>query len=338
MAVPETLQEVLDNLYTTTWHQMKGTAIENIFNGSPFWFWLKEHDMLESVAGGRFLTEPIRYAKSENVQFVEKGQAVSLQDKEFLTTSHDNWKYLVDVVVRFMQDDQQNRGKHQLINLVSSKLENAQDSLTDKMEETLCGSNASASKQWNGLQDLIQDDPTSSTVVQGINQSTDTWWQNQFHDYSGGGGTDFSADGDTIMNNMFNRCSRGLRMASPNILLGGQGVWEAYYETTVSQRRVSNKTMGDAGFQNIEFRGVPFVWSPQVAPVNGEGVAAGNEGRLYMMSTKMLKFKYDPSIFFDMTKWKEIPEQVNDRVAQIVVAGNLMTRRRRSLGVIFNII
>jgi hypothetical protein len=50
-----------------------------------------------------------------------------------------------------------------------------------------------------------------------------------------------------------------------------------------------------------------------------------------------LKFKYDPQMNFDMTSWKEIPDQVNDRAAQIVLAGNLTTGRRRVHGVIHTI-
>ena len=47
--------------------------------------------------------------------------------------------------------------------------------------------------------------------------------------------------------------------------------------------------------------------------------------------------KYDPSVFFDMTSWKDIPDQINDRVAQVVLAGNLVTSRRRVHGVLHTI-
>ncbi len=58
---------------------------------------------------------------------------------------------------------------------------------------------------------------------------------------------------------------------------------------------------------------------------------------MYFLNTKDIKFRYDPQIFFDMTEWKPIPEQVNDRVAQIMLAGNLVARRRRTSGVIHTI-
>jgi hypothetical protein len=84
--------------------------------------------------------------------------------------------------------------------------------------------------------------------------------------------------------------------------------------------------MGDAGFQNIEFRGIPIVWSPAITT------------RMYFLNTRFLKFKYDPMLNFDMTEWKDIPNQVNDRAAQVILAGNLMTGRRRVHGVIHNIV
>lgn len=326
--------EVLDNLYTTTWYEMKGDAVESIFNGSPFWMWMKANGGLEPVPGGRFLTEPIRYASSDNLTYVKKGGSVTLSDKEFLTIARDDWKYLVDSIIRFGVDDQQNRGKYEIMSLVNAKLQNSRDSLTDEMEKRMAGT--AGTDQFNGLLDIIKDDPTSGTV-HGI-PATDTWWRNNATDYQASGGTDFINDGDSFMNNMVNRCSRGMRMESPDLIVAGQGVWEKYFATTVEQRRVTNKTLGDAGFQNIEFRGIPMVWSPQVAPTNGAALSGVNTGRLYCINSRYLKFKYDPSMNFDMTNWKEIPTQINDRVAQIVLAGNLMTGRRRSHGVIFDIV
>ena len=333
-----TLSETLDNLYTTTWQNMKGDVADQIFDGSPLWFWLRQHDGLKKEIGGRFVTEPVRYAGSGNLTYVKKGSAVPLSDKEFLTIAYDNWRYLADSIVRFGVDDHQNRGKNMILSLMDAKLSNSRDSLTDEMETRFCGT--AGTDQFNGLVDIVAADPTTGTL-HGINSAAgySTWWRNQYMDYdTTWSGTDFTGDGDDVMNNMVNKCSKGLRTESPNIIACGQGVWEAYFVTTIAQRRVTNKTLGDAGFQNIEFRGIPMVWSPQIAPTNGGPVAAGNKGVMYMLNTRYLKFKYDPSVFFDMTEWKSIPEQVNDRVAQIILAGNLMTSRRRALGVIFDII
>ena len=123
-----------------------------------------------------------------------------------------------------------------------------------------------------------------------------------------------------------NNCSKARGMDGPDIVFCGQTPFEFYWEETLEQRRVTNRTLGDAGFQNLEFRGIPVVWTPAIT------------SKMYFINTKFIKFKYDPSMFFDMTNWKEIPSQINDRAAQVILAGNLMTSRRRVHGVLFDVL
>ena len=323
MAVPNTLSEALDNLYTTTWQNMKDDLVDQIFDATPFWFWMKQNNALESVSGGRFLTEPLRYAKSERVKFIGKGGTVSLSDQEFLTEAVDDWKYMVDSIVRFGTDDQKNRGKNRIINFMNAKLDTSKDSLVDKLEETLFTDNTADGLIWNGLATLVADDPTASVSVHGIAQNTYTWWRNKATSMTG---LSFSVHGHSKMRNMLNQTSNNKGSDRPNIIVSGQTPYEYYEDTVVEQKRIVNKKLGDAGFENIEFKGIPMIWSSFCPDDN-----------MYFLNTRFLKFKYDPMMNFDMTEWKPIPDQVNDRAAQIIVAGNLMTSRRRVHGVLHTI-
>ncbi len=82
MAV-RSLTEAIDNLYTTTWQHMKDTVRDQIFDATPFWFWLKDKGKIKMVSGGRHINEPLRYAKNDNIVWLGKGGTVSLNDKEF---------------------------------------------------------------------------------------------------------------------------------------------------------------------------------------------------------------------------------------------------------------
>ena len=322
MAVPQTLSEALDNLYTTTWQNMKSTVVDQIFDATPFWFWMKANGALESVMGGRFLTEPLRYVKSDKVKFIGKGGTVSLSDLEFLTEATEDWKYLVDSIVRFGVDDQKNRGRNRIINLMNAKLSNSRDSLVDKIETSLTADNTANPLDFVGLQTLVADDPTAVLKVHGIPQDTNTWWRNKVKDLAG---LSFAINGHAEMRTILNNTSNNLRSDMPNIIVSGQTPYEFYEDTVVEQKRIVNKKLGDAGFENIVFKGIPMIWTPSMGT------------RMYFLNTRFLKFKFDPSLNFDMTEWKPIPDQVNDRAAQIIIAGNLMTSRRRAQGVIFNI-
>lgn len=318
-----TLTETLDNLYTTTWMNMKSSVMDNIFTATPFWFWLKSKGGLERAEGGRFLTEPLHFAKSDNVKFVRKGSTTALTDKEFLTVAVYQWRYLADAIVRFGVDDQQNRGRNQIISLMRAKLENSKNSLIDKMETTLFGSVVSDPDAFQGLLDIVPDDPTiTGSTLGGIDPSVDTWWRNQATNMNA---ESFTSLGRKRMTTMLNNCRNNLSSDSPDIIVCAQTPYEFYEEETVEQRQVVNKTLGDAGFQNIEFKGIPMIWSPAAS------------ARMYFLNTRYLKFRYDPQVFFDMTEWKAIPNQINDRVAQVITAGNLVTGRRRCHGVLYNV-
>lgn len=318
-----TLTESLDNLYTTTWQNMKSTVRDQIFDATPFWFWLKEKGKLKTVEGGRFLTEPLQYAKNDNVSWIGKGGTVSLNDFEHLTIAQFNWRYLVGSIVRFGVDDQQNRGKNQIINLMMSKLDNTQNSLISEMETRLFGASGSSDDAIDGLQLLAADDPTSSTNVGAINQNTYSWWRNQEQTMTG---SSFAANGVGVMRTMLNDCGNNLKMDFPDIILSGQTPFEWYEDVNLGYYQITNNKLADAGFMNQTFKGIPMVWSPSCA-----------DTRMYFLNTNFIYFQYDPMMNFDMTEWKPIPDQVNDRAAQIVLAGSLTVARRRCQGVIHTI-
>jgi len=326
MAV-RTLTEYLDNLYTSTWQNMRSTVTDNIFTATPFWYLLKEQGHLKKVEGGRFITEPLEYAKNEDVSWISKGGTVSLNDYERLTISKWDWRYLVAPIVRFGVDDQQNRGKNQIFDLVRSKMNNTQESLIDTLETRLfaaSGSGASESGDaFDGLQLLVKDDPTTSTSVGDINQSTYDWWQNQTKNMTG---ISFATSGVSWMRNMYNNVMNNKRRDAPTLIISGQTPYEYYEDEGLEYYRTMNNKLLDMGFQNQQFKGAPWVWSPACA-----------DTRLYMLNLKFMYFAYDPMMFFDATEWKPIPDQVNDRAMQIITACSLVTNRRKSQGVMYNI-
>lgn len=317
-----TLSEALDNLYTTTWQNMKDSVKDQIFDATPFYFWMREKGKIDNVEGGRFITEPLRYAKNDNVVWLGKGGAVSLNDGEFLTVAKFDWRYLVASVVRFGVDDQQNRGKNQIINLMNAKLDNARDSQVDTLETRLAAGAGSQSTGMDGLQLLVADDPTTGAVG-GIDPSTYTWWRNQTKNMTG---LSFATNGISNMRTMLNNTRNNLNSDSPDLILSGQTPYE-YYEDTVETRHriIGSQKMLDAGFENLAYKGIPMVWSPSIAT------------RMYFLNTNHLRLTIDPMLDFDMTDFKPIPDQPNDKAAQIVTAIQLVTGRRRCQGVMFNI-
>jgi len=318
--MPPNLTEALDTLYTTTWEKRVQETFDNVFTATPFWFWLKEKGKLRTQQGHRYVMTPLEYAKNDTVSWIGKGGTVSLNQYEFLTEAKWDWKYIVASMVRFGVDDQQNRGKAQIINLMNATFRNTENSIIDTLEAQLFGSQTGDSIY--GLQDLVADDPTTGTIG-GIDSSTYTWFRNKQINASG---RSFSVYGVSDMRTLLNNCRNNRAMDSPDIIVCGQTPYEYYEDETIEQKQIVNQKLGDAGFENIQFKGIPMVWSPQCS-----------NQRMYFLNTNYLYLYYDPVMNFSMTEWKPIPEQVNDRAAQIVFACSFVVTRRLCQGVYHSI-
>lgn len=349
-----TLTQFLDNLYTTTWqNRMEGVA-DNVFNATPFWFWLKDKNKLKTQRGGRFIEENLEYATNANIAWVDKGSTVSLNDFEFLTVASFNWRYIAASIVRFGTDDQKNNGKAKIMSLMNSKLDNTEGALISEFESRLVGTagtitaatTTAGAQAIDGLQCLVADDPTANSggagvAVGGIDSSVAaySWWRNQRKNMAG---LSFATNGVAQMRIMLNNCMNNRRENRPDIILTDQRTYENYEATQLTYMRVVNKKMADANFENQSFKSIPMVWTPSIATEDTSNVGSPTPptlgaGRLYFLNTGFLSLTYDPAYWFDMTEWKAIPDQVNDRAAQIISACTLTTNRRRVHGVMYNL-
>lgn len=324
--------QFLDNLYTTTWQNRQDGTADNIFNATPFWFWMKENGRMVPQRGGRFIEENLEYAANANTAWLQRGSTIPLNDFEFLTVAQFQWRYLAASIVRFGVDDQQNAGKSKIMSLMQSKMDNTEQALIEIFESAITGGVGIVNGveiAIDGLQCLVADDPTSNlggagVAVGGIDSSSTsptnaTWWQNQHISMTG---TSFAAAGVSNMRHMLNNCMQNRVGDRPDIILCDQQTYENYENATLAYLRITNNKLGDAGFENQTFKALPMVWSPTVSQ------------RMYMLNSRFLKLIYDPAQYFSMTEWKPIPDQVNDRAAQIITACTLTTNRRRVHGVL----
>src|SRR6185312_81583 len=340
------LTQFLDNLYTTTWqNRMEGVA-DNVFNATPFWFWLKDKGKMKTQRGGRFLEENLEYATNGNITWVDKGTTVTLNDYEFLTIAQYNWRYIAASIVRFGVDEQKNAGKAKILDYMNSKLDSTEKSLITEFETRLvdgagtvsAGTTTAQAQAFDGLSCVVADDPTTSSGGNGIavggidsSQAQFSWWRNQTSNMTG---SSFATTGIGMMRTLLNQCMNNRREDRPDILLSDQWVYEQYEGAILTYYRTLNRKLADAGFENQTFKGIPWVWTPAIP---GEDSATPVPGHLYFLNTNFLSFIYDPAVYFDMTEWKAIPDQINDRAAQILTACTLTTNRRRVQGVMFGL-
>ena len=314
-----TLTETLDTLYTTTWQSSKKQVTDNIFTATPFYYEMYKSENLEREDGGRFIEEPLMYATNGTVGWFGPGGTISIADVDPLTMSVWNWRNVAGSLVRLWTDDMANSGINKRIDIMNAKMENLKLSLIDGLETQLF--TAQSGLTMSGLPDIVEDTAKASQTKSpgGLSKSTYAWWRNQRAASSGS----FATYGETDMMTMFNNCSVG--NDHPSLILTTQTVFQ-YFEAEASDRQwIMNKDEAKLGFRSFAYKGANIYYSPQCPT-----------GLMYFLNLKYLKLKIDKKADFDMTEWKNIPNQL-DRVAQVVCRLELVCRNCRMQGVLSGI-
>lgn len=339
MASVRTFSEVLDSMAVATWRHMKKTVVDQIFEEIVFYNYLRSKGKIQSYQGGKYIETPLSNAENDTLSWINEQDAVNINDLDPISSAQWDWKYLVASVTRSQIEEQKNRGKMQLINLLKHKMQVTKDTLVKELESKLFSDVDSGGKQMEGLQHLIADDGVGT--VGGINATTYTWWKNKFYGYYAGYGGSGSSQGFgtahasgpdrgiVAMRDMIDSCSVSLGNARPDIILTDKATYRKYNASIDDKLRIITQKVGDMSFQTLTFEGLPIL-NTNTCPTSSNG------SRMYFIDCDHVTMFYDPGMFFDMTEWKPVPNQLK-RAAQIVTATNMITTMRRSSGVIFDI-
>lgn len=310
----------IDNMFTTTWANRKTAAIEQVYLKTPFIYWLKTRGRVEEQKGYTRIEIPLEYGKNETVRWLKKGGTMPLTEGDLFTMCYEQWRYVATSILRYGTEDQQNRGSARIIDYVSRKINAAERALWEEFER-VAFANGDGADEPNGLQNLIAATPTNT--VHGLDRSTYTWFKNQTKTATGAASVYLISD----MRNMFNNITKYANSEVKDIfMMTDQTTYEAYEDLMLEMKQFYNQELIDAGFENLVYKGRPIMWAPS-APA----------AKIYFINPNYLKLMIDPDYFMDMTEWKPIPDQVNDRVAQIVCAMNLITTRPIAEGVLTGI-
>ena len=306
----------LTSWFATTWQYRQAEAIEQSFLKTPFIYWLRERGHVENLSGYRQIEIPLDYGSNETVAWIGKGSTVPIQDSEIVTLAYEFWRYVACSIVRWMTEDQMNRGQAQAIRLVETKLNAAERSLWEELERAMFA-DGTGTNEPNGLQNLVPTagDPTATSqqIIHGLDRYTYAWWRTQQKTASGSAAVYLVSDMRTSMNNIV-KYSRA--EVKDICVVTDQNTYELYEDVCLEMKILQNTTLADASFDSIQFKGRPIMWCPSCP-----------SGNMYFLNPAHMKLYVDEENFMHMTDWKLIPDQPEDRVAQILCTMNLVIKR-----------
>lgn len=303
--------QTIDTFFTSTWSYRKESATIQAFQKTPFIYWLRKSGRVQFISGYRRIEVPVEYGDNETVRWISKGSTVPLSQQELVTMTYENWKYVSVTLMRYFQDDQQNRGKARMINYADLHFGAAERSLYEDLERVMFA-DGTGDDEPNGLQNLVATDPTTGTV-HGLNRANLSWWRNQYQQSQGSASLYLVKEMRTALNSILKYSKAELKDIA---LVTDQDSFELYEEEGYELVQLQKTGMFDAGFDTLSFRGRDLMWCPSCP-----------SGYMYFLNTAYLKLVCDEDYWMLMTDWKQIPNQPHDRVAQITCTLNMVSSR-----------
>ena len=319
-----------DALLTTTLRNYRKKLVDQIFELMQFLSWLRRGERGRTTDGGFKLQEQLMYAKNTTFKFYEGYEQLDTTPQEGLTVAEYRWAEAGGTVSISHREQRQNSSKHQILNLLKAKLDQAKMSIRDQLSQKLLANiTTEPTKDVNSILNFAQVDPTASVTIGAINQNTHSWWRNTQRDVG------------AYANNLEDKLRTGYNsvvkagQGPPDFVLGTQGAVEYYESLGVTLKRFpvmrNEKATLDLGFEVFKYKGADMFWDPDFAvdtPATGDSMIIGKSTALSFVTDKETDF---------VTTEFVTPENQTAKVAKILWMGQLTCNNRRCLDLLHGI-
>lgn len=309
-----------DTLASTTLQNYEATLDDNLSKAVVGYYFLKDAGQVRTKTGRQFV-EPLLYAENSTGKSYTDYEQLSVDTSTGISAAvYDPKSYAITVAISGMEEAK-NSGPEQLVDLLEAKIKQAEISAIDDLDVMFWGDGSGNSgKDFVGFGALIGDATTdAATITAGgvapggipTTSSQNTWWLSSI---TRSAGTLTLAKMSTAWNN----ASRGMDM--PTWGATTQTLFEKYESLLQPQQRFSDSKTAEAGFQNLTFKGKPFVWSPNVPSgtitfINPKYIRLNKLGDQWMKSTPFVR-----------------PRDYDARWSNIISYGNLSCSNRKLAG------
>lgn len=245
---------------------------------------------------------------------------MSVEASDVLTSAQFAWKQANCNVTMSGLEMLKNASEERVFNLIETRIKVAEKTMQNQLSDAMYYSNTeNGGKSPGGLQHLIADLPTSGTVG-GIDAGAQTWWRNQFYDFSTAGVTASSTTISHAMNLAFLRTVRG--SDAIDFIVAGETYFTYYEEYLQAKQQFQGSTTGDGGFQSYKYKGADVFFDTNCSAT-----------RMYMINTDYLHFRPHSERNFTTDDRKAAVNQ-DAVVVPMYWAGNITTSNRSLQAVI----
>ena len=343
-SAPSQITINLDSLFSTSLAAYKKELVDNIGATNAFFFEMITKELYESQEGGTDIRIPAMYALAPADSY-DGYDELSTLPTDGISELVFQWRQCASPIAYSMKEVKQNKQK--IVDLVKSRIKQAEMGLQEWFSQSLMWGAAAdggalttaRSSAINGslsidpLFLLIAFDPTTSTSVGNVNQSTSTWWRNKTSTSAATSYDAFLLEFDHI----FNSAALGTG-GKPKVSLNDQTTYELFVHAMFQKYR-QVKTDENFPFENTLFKQAHIVMDDKVPDAYSGTTSAATYGTSVFINSDFFKLMYESESDFEMLKdenGKTFQKPVNgdSRVGHVAWMGNVTTDNRRKQGIL----
>jgi len=283
----------LSEMVTTTLRNRSGELADNVTRNNAVLTRLNSRGNRKTFSGGRTIVQEMEYANNGTYKRYSGYEVLDIAPSDVFTAAEFPIRQAAEAVSISGLEMLQNSGKEAVIDLLESRIKNAQHSFANGLSYDIY-SDGSATAQMGGLQFLVAASPTSGTVG-GIDRATWEFWQNQVYDSITDGGAAFSAaNAYSQMLALYTQCSRG--RDQPDLILASDGAWRAYNESLNARVRITDESsdVAKSGFMSLKFMNADVVFDGGFQGFSSDPIPVGGVPsgvNFYFLNTKYIYYR-----------------------------------------------
>lgn len=262
MASPgqSTLFTTFTELVSTTFRNHKKELADNVSEHNALYRRLTQKGRKRSEDGGLSIVEPLEYAENGTYKRYSGFDTLDTSASDVISAAEFPWRQVSVNVVASGLELRSNSGENRIINLVKSRIKNAQKSMANGLSADIY-SDGTAANQLNGLQALVADAGTGT--VGGINSTTFSFWQNLVQSAAaplqGGSGITPSATTiESLMLPLYLRLTRGADV--PDLIIMDDTYFTFFEQSQTSLKRYAPSDAGQAGMISMKYKGADVIY------------------------------------------------------------------------------
>lgn len=249
----------VSEIVTTTLENRSKKLSDNVSKNHALLDRLEKKGKKKPASGGRKIYQELEYGENGTFGWYSGYDPLNIAPSEVFTAAEFDWKQASVAVSISGLEELMNSGDEQMIDLLESRIENAERTMRNQMGAAVYGDGTAAGgKAIGGMQLLIADTPTAGTVG-GINRATWSFWQNvKFGAVTDGGGAATTANIISFMDRLWLQLVRGTD--KPDMIVADNNYYRLYMEALQPQQRFTSEKMAQAGFESLRFMSADVVF------------------------------------------------------------------------------